>query len=105
MTNPTVAEFIAATLPYVTELELVAIRAIAESEYQQTDSTDPAVVDCHVWSSADYLSGFGLNPRSLPDVLSSLYKKGLTTHCDSDNDSTAALTATGHAIYLANRTA
>lgn len=105
MTNPIVAEFIASTLPYVTELELIAIRAIAESEYQQTDSTDPAVVGCHVWSSADYLSGFGLNPRSLPGVLSSLSKKGLTDHCDSDNNSTAALTATGHAVYLANRKA
>ena len=104
MNTETVAAFIASTLPYVTELELVAIRAIAESEYQQTDPTDPAVVDCHVWSSADYLSGFGLNPRSLPGVLSSLCKKGLTTHDDSDNNSTTALTAAGHAVYLSHRT-
>lgn len=47
------------TAPTVTALELDAIRAIAENEFQDMDPTDPEIVDHAIWSTLADFAGRG----------------------------------------------
>lgn len=88
----------------LTSLELDAVSAIAENEFQDMDPSDPAVVDHAIWSSLASFAGCGgLTRRNVAGVFSSLSKKGLAEfQKDSDGD-VCWLTAAGHAAYLASK--
>lgn len=89
-------------LPPLTDLELDAIRAIAENEFQDRDPRDPGVVDHAIWSTLADFAGFGRLTRSnVAGAFGSLAKKGLAGFQGKGRDAVCWLTAEGHAAYLA----
>lgn len=94
----------ATTLPAVTDLELDAIRAIAENEFQGMASTDPGVVDNAIWSTLVDFAGYGrLTRRNVAGVFGSLAKKGLASFQKDSEGDVCWLTALGHSVYLQAR--
>ncbi len=79
----------------LTPRERSVLLAVRDSEYH--DGRDP--VGSQVWSNC--LSAEGIEPSSLPGVVSSLSKKGLVLCQGNRNDSTVELTAEGAAALAA----
>lgn len=77
----------------LTQSELAVLSAIDASEYG--DSLTDAV---WTFTIADHS---GLKPRSIPGVIASLNKKGLTTSIDDGKDSCIQMTRAGVRAYLA----
>jgi hypothetical protein len=86
----------------ITSNERAVLKAIARSEYQPVNGSEPAAFadTSAVWTR--YLDD-GLTPRSRPGVVASLSKKGLVWTNGNGRDAEIGLTELGFSIYKAVR--